>query len=555
MNNILQKVDQLPSTPGPEVSLAQVRRAQRDAMIARELEHIKNIPNIDKQAYVEKVLKNAQDIITRNADALRTLKELRDNPNADQNEVKNLFDSNPELIKARAYLILGIGLTKHDASSPQGIFFSQFLDKDISTNNLIDSLSNKYKESETEKDPKIALNILHDSCVSVATAECEKIIKYIEQNKQNNSNEPKKADPDKPAQKEPLGVEEAKAFKDILGVEIDSDGTVTSISNKSRADKFNLKIGFQILTIAISEQKLNDVKSKSGDMNFFGRILSQIGADEVKCAIEYRDPQIVVSPGDDGDQRATVFSMVKRTDDKPGSSKGSNAPEGRAASLGTTVGYLGVKVKPRIDFWWGKVPGAEVTTITPGSPADRAGLKIGDVILTFNNHKVPKISNSPVHELDAKEFFDLVSPCQGQTVSMGVFRGGSKAPLSLSVNVGSRHKQTGFGIGYSKWTDWTGWFQREGINIDNVSKGSPAQKAGLKRGDVITFVEVSGKEILIKTPEQFEKLLKDFPNSTMRLKGWRGGEGSESIDVTLLPNAESTDIRNEYDGGNPFGYG
>ena len=47
-------------------------------------------------------------------------------------------------------------------------------------------------------------------------------------------------------------------------------------------------------------------------------------------------------------------------------------------------GYLGI----RGEDWPGKLGGTHVVGVTPKSPADQAGLKVGDIILSFNAHNI-----------------------------------------------------------------------------------------------------------------------------------------------------------------------
>lgn len=94
-------------------------------------------------------------------------------------------------------------------------------------------------------------------------------------------------------------------------------------------------------------------------------------------------------------------------------------------------GYLGVQLAPTLEpaealrLGLDKVRGALVDTVHPGSPAESAGLKKGDVILQLEsvdlrdeNHLINLISNLPAN----------------QKVKLGVWR--EKATISLEVTVG-----------------------------------------------------------------------------------------------------------------------
>src|SRR5580698_6706882 len=74
--------------------------------------------------------------------------------------------------------------------------------------------------------------------------------------------------------------------------------------------------------------------------------------------------------------------------------------------------------------------GVEVTRIEPDSPADKAGLKVGDTIQQYNGQRVEGM----------EEFKRLVSETPaGREVKLDIIRGG--APQTLTVKVAQRHLQ------------------------------------------------------------------------------------------------------------------
>ena len=83
--------------------------------------------------------------------------------------------------------------------------------------------------------------------------------------------------------------------------------------------------------------------------------------------------------------------------------------------------YLGVSgvVKP------GTV-GMEVTEVYPGDPADRAGLKEGDVLLTFQSKKVTSM----------QELVEMVGEeLPGKSVKLGIIRDGETIDLQLRLGM------------------------------------------------------------------------------------------------------------------------
>src|SRR5215472_6228202 len=117
---------------------------------------------------------------------------------------------------------------------------------------------------------------------------------------------------------------------------------------------------------------------------------------------------------------------------------------------------------------------ARIEWVTPGSAAEHAGLKPGDLVSQFANLANP----------DYQKFFDAAGEHKNQTVPISVVRNGTTVHTSLDLppNIDPQHYDV------SK----TGLFVQFGqspIGIEQVSQGSPAQRAGLEAGDKIHSVD------------------------------------------------------------------
>jgi membrane-associated protease RseP (regulator of RpoE activity) len=164
------------------------------------------------------------------------------------------------------------------------------------------------------------------------------------------------------------------------------------------------------------------------------------------------------------------------------------------------------------------VRGVGVTEIVKDSPAEKAGLRKDDVILAFNGEAVT--STRKLHRLVSESSAD-------QNVRLTISRGGSEQEVSATLG-----KRQGTGMLNAKiredfkqkmelfkkdmkiksadgtWVFNTGSHRRlgigtqtltkqlaeyfgvsEGILVTSVNDNSPAAKAGLKAGDVITAVD------------------------------------------------------------------
>ena len=147
--------------------------------------------------------------------------------------------------------------------------------------------------------------------------------------------------------------------------------------------------------------------------------------------------------------------------------------------------------------------GALVAQVVPGSPADKAGAKPGDVIVAVDGHAITDSKDVQRAIIFAGKI--------GQKVDLAVWRDGQTLHLSPTTQempgedrVASRDLQGGgegsnpskakLGIGLSSMTPMLA--QRIGVDpkvkgavITSVRDGSPAQEAGLHEGDIVTEVD------------------------------------------------------------------
>jgi serine protease Do len=167
--------------------------------------------------------------------------------------------------------------------------------------------------------------------------------------------------------------------------------------------------------------------------------------------------------------------------------------------------YLGILMQdltPELAKSMGKAPekGAIVSNIQPGSPADKAGVKPGDVIVA--------VDGQPVDGSKAVQRTVLTKKI-GQKVDVQVWRDGKEVKLAATTSElpddanakggpqGGRDKESPkakLGIGLQTLTPDLA--ERLGVGrgvkgavIASVREGSPAQEAGLREGDVIVEVD------------------------------------------------------------------
>ncbi len=198
--------------------------------------------------------------------------------------------------------------------------------------------------------------------------------------------------------------------------------------------------------------------------------------------------------------------------------------------------------------------GVEVKNVRERSPADTAGIKIGDVILTYNGEKVLGAQQFVrlVHETPQGRKIKIQLWRDGKTQTVTVLTGAPLAPASDSPStfVGFPMfpefrslsttdipspllvwKNLSLGIEFehvdSQLAEYFG--VPGGVLIRSVNKGSPADKAGLKAGDVI--FSISHKSLL--TARDLTAYLRQ-PGSSVPVSLVRD---RKRLDLTLtLPN-------------------
>ena len=204
--------------------------------------------------------------------------------------------------------------------------------------------------------------------------------------------------------------------------------------------------------------------------------------------------------------------------------------------------------------------GVEVTSVEADSAADKAGLKVGDVVLEFNGQKVEGwehlkrlVRETPIH----------------REIRIGIWRNGAEQTLTASMGA-RRAMQMDFGSGNmvvpmqpsqpsqpmppmppmpqldipqfrtlmgastlgimgealgqeSQLAEFFG--VKEGVLVRSVTKGSAADKAGMKAGDVVTRID----DTAISSPQEISRTLR-----TARNKG--------TVNVTVVRNRKEVTL-------------
>ena len=161
-----------------------------------------------------------------------------------------------------------------------------------------------------------------------------------------------------------------------------------------------------------------------------------------------------------------------------------------------TRGYLGVliqKVTPEIAESLGMDHGygALVANVSKDGPAEKAGIKVGDVIVEFDGKEVKDSGDLPI--IVARTPVD-------KKVRMKVLRDKKEVMLGVAVGelkeeevVASVPEKGELGMTVQKVTpqmaESLGLDKPEGVVVTDVESGSAADEAGIRRGDVIVQID------------------------------------------------------------------
>jgi len=213
-------------------------------------------------------------------------------------------------------------------------------------------------------------------------------------------------------------------------------------------------------------------------------------------------------------------------------------PQLRAGKVSRGVIGVSVQAIPAdalSEFGLRERKGALVGTVSRGKPAAKAGIEPGDVILEFNGKGVKNRD-----ELVAT----VVATKPGTTVPIKILRDKKEMTLSLTVDEldlddeGTRaaeqqrtstepddQESQGFGITLSPLTADAARRLKaqdaQGVLVSDVEQGSPAFRAGIARGDIITRINRQP----VRSPQEASRALAQVPSGgTAFLLVLRGGQ-------------------------------
>ncbi len=170
-------------------------------------------------------------------------------------------------------------------------------------------------------------------------------------------------------------------------------------------------------------------------------------------------------------------------------------------------GWLGVVVQeltPAVAEALGLNHGVIVLKVVPGSPASKAGLQPGDIILAVNGKPIENASQLQ---------FEIMKTKPGTEITLTVMRGEKRLDLKVRIEELpspkelKRMKEIYYNLGLvlrnASKEDLEQFKAPYGVVVENVYPGSPAYAAGLRPGMLIERVN----NIPVRSVEDFKKVV------------------------------------------------
>lgn len=185
-------------------------------------------------------------------------------------------------------------------------------------------------------------------------------------------------------------------------------------------------------------------------------------------------------------------------------------------------GWLGVLIQDVTrelaqSFGMDKPEGALVSQVLPGSPAEKAKLKVGDVIVEFNGRNVPTSAALPpmvgVTPINKPVKVKVIREGKPQTLSVTI--GELPAEDELASAAGGESKGSGVEDGRLKLQienltpeqrNELGLNEKQGVLVTRVNDG-PARDAGIREGDVVMMLN----NVKVADTKQFRELVAALP--------------------------------------------
>ena len=328
-----------------------------------------------------------------------------------------------------------------------------------------------------------------------------------------------------------VSLSDRRAFKaEVVGTDDQSDVALLKIDAKDLpvvklGQGYNLKVGEWVL--AIGSPFGFDHSVTVGIVSAKGRSLPS------ENYVPFIQTDVAINPGNsggplfnlDGEVVGVNSQIYSRTGGFMGLSfaipieVAMNVADQLRSKGRVSRGWLGVLIQPVTPklaeaFGLEKPQGAAIAKVLPGSPAESAGLQVGDVVLAFNEHPVERSSDLPPI---------VGSTSVGTTVPVEILREGEiKIVQVLTAELPSENELQMASVAKPR----TATAQNLGLTVSDLNNeqreslevpkngvliqrvdGDPASEAGFQTGDVILMLNSEH----VNDAEHFAELAKILP--------------------------------------------
>lgn len=299
----------------------------------------------------------------------------------------------------------------------------------------------------------------------------------------------------------------------------------------------NLKVGQWV--VAIGSPYGLDYSASAGIVSAIGRSIPS--AHSESNYVPFIQTDVAINPGNSGGPLFNLDGEVVGINSQIFSPTGSSV--GLSFAIPSTLALDVVsqlKEKGRVDRGWlgvylqevdkglanslglDKPMGALVNDVTQAGPADKAGLKAGDVIIRYQDQTINHSSDLPhlVGRTRPNTKVPLVIMRKGKEQTIQVTVGSLPgSPDEVQAQVTPKNSRDPLGLELGAY-NFEGNQPESGVLVQSVKPDSPAADAGLRPGDVITQLAFSE----VKNLTDYQKVVKTLKKKeTYAVRFYREG--------------------------------
>ncbi len=180
--------------------------------------------------------------------------------------------------------------------------------------------------------------------------------------------------------------------------------------------------------------------------------------------------------------------------------------------------WTGIHLQPLKDFkrntFYNAEHGVLVAGVAPGSPAAKAGLKAGDLLVSVGGRPTDGVTDEDLPAIRSL----LAKLPVGEEVALSVERAGG--PLVIALVPREKGKVEGDDFDCKKWnmtvkainefaTPELYYYVNKGVYVQGVRSPGNAAEAGLRRGDVVARIDGAPITSLDELSAHYEKIVSD----------------------------------------------